>query len=719
MPLFKPTRPERRHLVLWGAGHAHVEVLRRLARCPDPALRVTLVAREPQSPSASMLTGLIRGDYGFDDAHIDLAPLAAAASARLIVVEASGLDLVNRALGFAGRPPLPFDLISINIGGTPETPDDAAIPAKPIGRLLARLAEIEPRLNPATRLAIVGAGPAGVELALALAHRLAGEVGIALIASEALPLPNAPPKARLLAREALVDAGVELHSQVRAGAFHDGRLALSDGSYLDAAAVLWATGIVASPALAASGLACDARGAIRVDRGLRSVTHPFVFAAGDCAAIDGVALPSAGVWSMRAGRVLARNLARAARAQDPVAWSPAKTVLVTLALGRGQAIAWRNGHTLPGTRPWRWKDTVDRRWVKRFRFDALPAARRGVPGIAPADARPDDATILASARVLLSRLPRPTGGAGVDVEGGVALPPPGYAVVQHIDQVASVIDDPYAHGQIAATQALSGLFLAGAHPWTASLLLTPGELGPAEIAAMLQGAQRILVAAGCAVTGVRLLAGTEAALGVALSGLVVPDSPVWSGAPRVGDILLLTKPLGGAILLRAAREGRAKGRWRQAALAGMVRGNAAAIPVLRAHGASAGADVMGAGLGATAEAMLHGSGLVAQFDPVTLPLLSGVRDLLTGAFPAADILGAPEISGGILAAVPATLAISCREELRRAGYPAAIVGAVAAPGIVPMRPPAGGARPALPGQGGSGDFNYSRPAQEPELLAVP
>src|SRR6185312_1004113 len=98
----------RTDLVLLGAGHAHVEVLRRFAMRGEPGVRLTLVSREPETPYSGMLPGLIRGDYSFDQAHIDLAPLAAAAGARLIVAEATALDPARVLVTVAGRPDLPF-----------------------------------------------------------------------------------------------------------------------------------------------------------------------------------------------------------------------------------------------------------------------------------------------------------------------------------------------------------------------------------------------------------------------------------------------------------------------------------------------------------------------------------------------------------------------------------------------------------------------------------
>src|SRR6516225_8282392 len=92
----QPRVPIATDLVMLGAGHAHVEVLRRFAMRPEPGVRLTLIGREPETPYTGMLPGLIRGDYTFDQAHIDLAPLAAGARARLILAEATAIDLAER-----------------------------------------------------------------------------------------------------------------------------------------------------------------------------------------------------------------------------------------------------------------------------------------------------------------------------------------------------------------------------------------------------------------------------------------------------------------------------------------------------------------------------------------------------------------------------------------------------------------------------------------------
>src|SRR4051794_1141939 len=200
-----PIRPIESDIVLLGAGHAHVEVLRRFAMQPEAGVRLTLIGREPETPYSGMLPGLLRGEYTHVEAHIDLAPLAAAAGARLILGEATAIDLEARAIAVTGRPAIGFDLLSIDIGGLPAMPAQAGIGVKPIGRFLDRLAPLRAELAPHARIAVVGGGAAGAELALALAVHFAGAFRLALVCSAADPVPTAPASARRAVRAALAE----------------------------------------------------------------------------------------------------------------------------------------------------------------------------------------------------------------------------------------------------------------------------------------------------------------------------------------------------------------------------------------------------------------------------------------------------------------------------------------------------------------------------------
>ena len=131
--------PTLGELVLLGGGHAQVAVLRQFAMAPLPGLRLTLVTPDVRTPYSGMLPGYVEGIWSDRDLHIDLARLAQMANARLILDRATGIDADAGRLHFAARPSLAYDMLSINIGGQPDS--DAivgaranAIPVKPISQ---------------------------------------------------------------------------------------------------------------------------------------------------------------------------------------------------------------------------------------------------------------------------------------------------------------------------------------------------------------------------------------------------------------------------------------------------------------------------------------------------------------------------------------------------------------------------------------------------------
>ena len=172
--------PVVKDLVLIGGGHSHVAVLRRFGMHPVPGLRLTLITRDVHTPYSGMLPGYVAGLYDYDDCHIDLGPLARFAGARLYHAEVEGLDLDRRQVQVDGRPPVAYDLLSINTGSRPRTIDvpgaaEHAIAAKPIDVFLQRWATLIERVENSSgpfRIAVVGGGAGGVELSLATQYRL-------------------------------------------------------------------------------------------------------------------------------------------------------------------------------------------------------------------------------------------------------------------------------------------------------------------------------------------------------------------------------------------------------------------------------------------------------------------------------------------------------------------------------------------------------------------
>lgn len=374
-----------KRLLLVGAGHCHVEVVRRLIAEPWRDAEVVLVTPGRYTSYSGMLPGLIAGHYAFEDCHVDVAPLCARARVTLVTGQISGLDLARGCAHRAGGGMEAFDLLSLDIGSTPDMASlpglpDHAIGAKPVAALLSAWEKImaTARARPLS-IAVVGGGAGGVELALAIHYRLrrnSPETRVHLITDGATILPNHAQPVRRLLERILVQRGVSLHCASRVTGVEAGALRLAEGASLAADWIVWTTSASAPAWLAASGLATDARGFIEVNDHLQSASHPNVFAAGDCASLVGRSVPKAGVYAVRQGPVLAGNLRCAMKGKPLSRYIPQRTALALISAGSRHAVASWGPIAFAGDWVWRWKDRIDRRFMARYRTP-VPAGPDG------------------------------------------------------------------------------------------------------------------------------------------------------------------------------------------------------------------------------------------------------------------------------------------------------------------------------------------------------
>jgi selenide,water dikinase len=367
-------------LVLVGGGHSQVHVLKALARQRSAQIEVTLISREVRTPYSGMLPGVVAGHYAPEDAFIDLAPLCKAAGASLVQAEVNGLDLSARQV-MAGDRTWPYDLLSINCGSAPglaaiDGAGDVGIPVKPFSGFLAHWDSLLTRLRAGrtatTRLAVVGAGAGGIEMALALDYRLRAREGlrgasVILIEAGKQLLPGQASAMVRRVSASLARRGIEVLLDTRIARVDTHGLVTTTGERLAADEILWTVGAGAQSWVGASGLDVDAGGFIRVDSCLRSLSHPEVFASGDIASFAPRELPKAGVFAVRQGPFLATNLLRASRGKPLATYKPQRRYLVLLSTGDRYALAVRGNWTAEGVWVWRWKDWIDRRFVRRFK----------------------------------------------------------------------------------------------------------------------------------------------------------------------------------------------------------------------------------------------------------------------------------------------------------------------------------------------------------------
>jgi selenide, water dikinase len=372
-----------KELVLVGGGHSHLAVLKYFGERRLPGVRLTLVSRRVDTPYSGMLPGLIAGHYTYADAHIDLRRLSSFAGAQPIFDEAVALDPARRVVRCAGGRAVEYDLLSINIGSTPNASvpgaEEHAIAVKPIDRFLPKWEALCERIAASDRLraiAIVGGGAGGIELLLSAQYRLRELLGprdgavealtFHLFASSATILPTHNARTRRAFERILAQRGVRVHTASEIVRVDPGRLETANGETHAMDEILWTTEARAASWLAASGLATDAHGFVRVSPTLQSTSHGDVFAAGDVSSIAGAPLPKSGVYAVREGEALGPNLHRALAGEPLRPYRPQRRSLSLISTGDRFAVGSRGPFAVQGRWVWRWKDAIDRRFMGMY-----------------------------------------------------------------------------------------------------------------------------------------------------------------------------------------------------------------------------------------------------------------------------------------------------------------------------------------------------------------
>jgi selenide,water dikinase len=368
-----------KRLVLVGGGHSHVEVVRRFGARPVPNTEITLVDTECFATYSGMLPGLIAGHYVFDDCHIDLAGLAQRAGARFVQARAGGIDTARRQLALDGGNTLDYDLISLDVGSTPSTggvagAGDHAIPVKPFAAFARNWDQLieRARSGQVRKLVVVGGGAAGVELLLAMQHRLTQlatpePIQFALVSDARSVVPDHNAGTRVALERLLEQRGIEVHMNARVARVEPSAVVMFGANCIAADAIIWATGAGAPSWFADTGLALGARGFVSISERLQSVSHGEVFAAGDCATMEGHAYPKSGVYAVRQGPVLAANLRNALAAKPLAKYRPQRFALSLISSGDKYAVASYGRFAFEGAWVWRWKNAIDRKFVEKYR----------------------------------------------------------------------------------------------------------------------------------------------------------------------------------------------------------------------------------------------------------------------------------------------------------------------------------------------------------------
>ena len=696
--------PIAKDLVLLGGGHSHVIVLRMLAMNPIPGLQVTLVSPDTETLYSGMLPGVVAGHYTRDEIHIDLVPLCRFAGVRFIMSTATGIDPILKRIDIENRPAIEYDVLSIDIGITPEqslpaSSYDQVIPVKPLNKFLANWDKFLQRVSHVHEVGIVGAGAGGVEICLAINHRLQTEFdvppGVHLFTDDPNILITYPQRVQERFEKHLSNQNIKVHTNFQVVEIRDHKIWSASGQQVDLDEVFWVTAAASQGWLAETGLPVDEAGFVEVRDTLQVVGFDDVFACGDIAHVLPHPRPKAGVYAVRQGPVLFDNLRRYLLGKPPKAFSPQQEFLTLLSTGNRYAVASRNGLSIEGRLIWQWKNWIDRRFMNRFR--QLPKMK----------AEPREGLIKdfdeqmfcggcgskVSADLLRDVLQEISVNTGNLDDAAIFEVPDGKLMLHSVDVFKSFTDDPYVFAQIAVHHALSDIYAMGGQPVTALAIITVPYAKPritrSVLRQLLLGAKVVLDHEGVELTGGHTSEGSELSVGFAVNGIVNRDELMQKSGMRDGEMLVLTKAIGTGILFAADMQHRADGRWIEQALVSMNQSNAAAMRVLKKAGVISCTDITGFGLGGHLWEMLQASNKGAILKLDELPILEGAETLfidagikstlhesnersIQGVDPSdhrlRPFLFDPQTSGGLLASVPEDKMIEVLDELRQAGY---------------------------------------------------
>ncbi len=732
----KVSSPIVKHLILVGGGHSHLAVLKYLGMNPVPGLAVTLISRDINTPYSGSLPGYITGVYEFDEIHIDLRPLAQFANARIIQEEIQSIDLTKKEIGLHDRPTISFDLISLNIGSKPDAfnipgAHDFAIGIKPIDEFLShwdsilKLAIQSLEQDKEFTIAIVGGGPASVELAFAAQFRIHQELqlkiteksllNIKIISAdqELLSLHNS--KVRSFAKTELARRNIEVILESYVSGFEENKVVCENGNTYRADKVVYATGASIPAWPGECGLALTENGFIEVNSHLQSTSHEFVFAAGDAANIQGEPRPKSGVYAVRQGPPLAKNLVRYATGKSLTRYKPQQHALALLSMGNKSAIASRNNFFFQGRSVWSIKHHIDTSFIKKYsNLPEMNAQLDLAEGLVDKQTEQQLRThamrcagcgakvasnVLQEVLQQLSTIDRGdvlTSDATTEDASLIKLDD-GRILVQSIDQIKAFVNDPWIFGRIATNHCLSDIYAMGCEPHSALAVVgipfAAKDFSRAQLKELMLSCTEALNEHNCALVGGHSSESEDLHFGLCVNGFIDEEKLLTKGGMQGGDILILTKPLGTGTLLAADMRYKASHNWMHNALEQMLQSNKMAAACLIKQSATACTDITGFGLAGHLMEMLSAKNAEVQLSLSDIAPLNGALDTLQQnifsslhndnkliaansiynyeAFthdPKFELLFDPQTAGGLLASIPDENAEECLQELRDYGY---------------------------------------------------
>lgn len=367
----------QKHLVLVGAGHANLYLASQAEDFIRRGYQVTLV--DPDSFWYSgMATGMLSGSYDPEDDQVDAQALIESHGGDYVQATVAQVETARQQLQLDDGTWLRYDFLCLNVGshalvdmipGAKE--NDNCWPVKPIVNLYKLRQHLQSCFDKgeSVNIVVVGGGPTGCEVTaniLGLAERSNGRVQLTLAASGERLLPQFPEKAGRSLYRNLLRRGVRVLCNTRVTGYAGATATLDSGEEIEADVLVPAVGLAANPLAQKIRLPCDSKNGLSIQATLNSPADAKVFAAGDCAALEGHNLPKLGVFGVREASCIHHNILAAIDGRPLKNYVPQKRYLAILNLGDGTGLAVRGGLWWQGRASLWLKNYIDRRFVEGY-----------------------------------------------------------------------------------------------------------------------------------------------------------------------------------------------------------------------------------------------------------------------------------------------------------------------------------------------------------------
>ncbi len=624
-----------KHVVLLGIGHTNAHVVRMWGMNPIPDASLTCVSNHTVATYSGMLPAALAGQIPQAAMEIDLVRLCNSVGARLITDDVTGIDRANGRLLFDDRPAIPYDALSIGIGSVPidgelEAGEQHVLRIKPMQTFMERLARaiddaIARTDRKALRIAIVGAGVAGIEISFCLPtfveQQTGAEPSITLITRSDDVLPDVAESTRRRVAGQLRRRGVTVHTRKAVAKVTDQHLTLDDGQQLEADLVVWATGATAPPLLSRLGLPVDDRGFLETDATLQSTAGGNIFAVGDTGTIANQKLPKAGVYAVRQGPILWDNLQRGLSGRPLVDYQPQTSFMKLINLGNGDAIGQWKGFSFQGQWVMRMKDRIDTRFMEMYQ--PLSMTPDGTTGQDDMQCRGCGCKLGGDLLEEALQSDQP-----IQLEDAAPIGRDDQqTLIASTDFFTSPVDDAYLTGRVAALHSASDIIATGARPTKAlaNVVLPEGNAATQRqmLSDFLAGAREEFGAMGAEIVGGHTIVGPRFEVGFTVIGRSISENLLHKDRLRVGDKLLLTKPIGIGVLLAAHMRSLCPAAGYTAAITTMLERQHELAGLAVTAGVCAGTDITGFGLGGHLIEMLETGNVAAEISLASIPTLIG------------------------------------------------------------------------------------------------